>query len=155
MQNSVIASLEHWFSSVDRSATFRQLPLFIFWCIWITRNLCHFENVKPSLHSLISRVESLLNLYLVKQRVQKFRAIGPKPLKKFPCAFFDGAATNNLGGAGFVVYLNENHLFSFSMGCGCSTNTRAELLALWAVLRVSLIMGLPLLMIYGDSFVII
>ena len=54
-----------------------------------------------------------------------------------------------------MFYLNENHFYSFSMGCGCSTNTRAELLALWVVLRVSLIMGMPLLMIYGDSLVII
>ena len=54
-----------------------------------------------------------------------------------------------------MIYLNENHYFSFSLGCGCSTNTRAELLAFWAVLRVSLMMGLPIHLIYGDSMVII
>ena len=54
-----------------------------------------------------------------------------------------------------MIYLNDVHFFSFSMGCGCSTNTRAELLALWAVLRVSLIMGLPIHLIFGDSMVII
>ena len=41
------------------------------------------------------------------------------------------------------------------MGCGRSTNTRGELLALWATLRVSLLMGLPINLIYGDSSVII
>ena len=41
------------------------------------------------------------------------------------------------------------------MGCGSSTNTRAELLALWALLRVSLLMGIPIHLIYGDSMVII
>ena len=41
------------------------------------------------------------------------------------------------------------------MGCGRSTNTRAELLALWAIIRVSFLMGIPLKMIYGDSMVII
>ena len=54
-----------------------------------------------------------------------------------------------------MIYLNENHYFSFSLGCGCSTNTRAELLALWAVLRVSLMMGMPTHLIFGDSMVII
>ena len=54
-----------------------------------------------------------------------------------------------------MIYLNDTHFFSFSMGCGCSTNTRAELLALWAVLRVSLMMGLPIHLIFGDSMVII
>ena len=97
----------------------------------------------------------LLNLYLVPQKIQKKRIIGPKPLKVFPCEFFDGAVAKHLGGAGFVIYLNDNHYFSFSLGCGCSTNARAELLALWAVLRVSLIMGLPIHLISGDSMVII
>ena len=41
------------------------------------------------------------------------------------------------------------------MGCGCGTNTRTKLLALWAVLRVSLMMGLPMHLIYGISMVII
>lgn len=59
------------------------------------------------------------------------------------------------GKRGFVVYLSENHFYCFSMGCGGSTNTRAELLALWAALRVSLIMGLPIQLIFGDSLVII
>ena len=54
-----------------------------------------------------------------------------------------------------MIFLNESHYFSFSLGCGRSTNTRAELLALWDTLRVSLLMGLPIKLIYGDSLVII
>ena len=54
-----------------------------------------------------------------------------------------------------MIFLNDTHFFSFSLGCGSSTNTRAELLALWAILRVSLLMGLPIHLIYGDSMVII
>ena len=73
----------------------------------------------------------------------------------YPCGFFNGAAAKIIGGSGFVIYLSDTHYFSFSMGCGCSTNTRAELLALWAVLRVSLMMGLPMHLIFGDSMVII
>ena len=54
-----------------------------------------------------------------------------------------------------MIYISETHYFCFSLGCGSSTNTRAELLALWAVLRVSYLMGLPIRSIYGDSMVII
>ena len=54
-----------------------------------------------------------------------------------------------------MIYLNDTHFFSFSMGCGSSTNTRAELLALWEILRVSLMMGIPVHLMYGDSMVII
>ena len=54
-----------------------------------------------------------------------------------------------------MIYLSETYLFSFSVGCGFSTNTRAELLALWSILRVCFLMGLPIQMILGDSMVII
>ena len=88
-------------------------------------------------------------------RIKKIQNIGCKPLKVYPCAFFDGAAAKNIGGSGFVIYLNDSHYFSFSMGVGCSTNTRADLLSLWTVLRVSSMMGLPMHLIYGESMVII
>ena len=54
-----------------------------------------------------------------------------------------------------MIYLSETHYFSFSVGCGNNTNTRAELLAIWSVLRVSMLMGLPIQLILGDSMVII
>ena len=54
-----------------------------------------------------------------------------------------------------MIYLSETHYYGFSIGCGECTNTRAELLALWSVLRVCQLMGLPIKMIYGDSLVII
>ena len=85
----------------------------------------------------------------------KSRNPGPAPLKRFPCGYFDGAAAENIGGAGFVIFINDSHFYSFSMGCGSSTNTRAELLAVWALLRAGLPVGIPLQLIFGDSMVII
>ena len=73
----------------------------------------------------------------------------------YPCGFFDGVDADDLGGAGFVLHLSDSHFLSFSLGYGKSTNTRAELLALWAVLAMSKLLGIPLLAIYGDSLVII
>ena len=70
-------------------------------------------------------------------------------------AFFYGAAAEKMGGSGFFIYINDMHFFSFSMGCGRSSNTRAELLACWAILKVILLMGIPIQLIYGDSMVII
>ena len=54
-----------------------------------------------------------------------------------------------------MIYISETHYYSFSVGCGTCTNTRAELLALWSVLRVCLLMGFPIHMIFGDSMVVI
>ena len=41
------------------------------------------------------------------------------------------------------------------MGCGHNTNTREELLALWALLFFAKEIGIPSLHVYGDSYVII
>ena len=118
-------------------------------------NNCLFENGKPSASLLISRIESYQTLYPVPQKSKKRQQIGPKPQHFFPYGYFDGAASMNDGGAGFVIYLSETHYFSFSVGCGSSTNTRAELLALWSVLQVCYLMGFPIHMIFDDSMVII
>ena len=93
--------------------------------------------------------------FSVPLKICKARNIGPKPSKCFPCGFFYGAATEKMGGSGFFIYINDMHFFSFSMGCGRSSNTRAELLACWAILKVSFLMGIPIQLIYGDSMVII
>ena len=109
----------------------------------------------PSVHALITQIDNLMHLYPVPQNKQRIRNIGPSPMMKYPCGFFDGAAAGNIGGVGFVIHLNDDYCISFSLGCGSSSNTRAELLALWAILRVSKLMGLPMHSICGDSLVII
>ena len=133
--NTVLSFLDQWFNTSARAAPFIYLPLFIFWGIWILWNLCLFENRRPSFSALISRIEGFLNTYPAPIKTIKIRNIGSKPLKAFPCGFFDGAAAEKIGGSGFVIYINDTHFFSFSMGCGSSTNTRAELLALWEFLE--------------------
>ena len=85
----------------------------------------------------------------------KVRHIGDPPAKKFPMDFFDGAATKSIGGAGVCIWINDQYFLSIKLGCGCSTNTRAELLALWASLYIAKDIGLPYLHIFGDSSVII
>ena len=73
----------------------------------------------------------------------------------YPCGFFDGASTSSAAGIGYCLHINENHRLEFALGVGHGSNTKAELLGLWAVLHTSQIMGIPLARIYGDSQVII
>ena len=54
-----------------------------------------------------------------------------------------------------MIHLSVSYSISFTLGCGISTNTRSELLALWALLTVTCHLGIPLITIYGDSLVII
>lgn len=129
----------------------------VFWYLWFSRNACIFEDKEPLATLLITKLESFLALHPVPHLTKKSRQIGPKPHHTFPvlCSAIKQGRQLNKGGAGFVIYISETHYYSFSVGCGLSTNTRAELLALWSVLRVCYLMGLPIQMIYGDSMVII
>ena len=65
ISSSVHSFLGHWFSRTVSSAPYRYLPLFIFWGIWLLRNLCIFENKKPAFSSLIARIDGLVNTYPV------------------------------------------------------------------------------------------
>ena len=58
-------------------------------------------------------------------------------------------------GAGYCIFINASHHLEFSLGVGHGTNTKAELLSLWALLLSSQMMGILLAHIYGDSKVII
>ena len=74
-----------------------------------------------------------MHLYDVEKIKTKLRIVGPSPTLVYPCGFFDGAAADSKGGADFFFSLNESHSYEFAMGGGICTNTRAELLALWAL----------------------
>ena len=59
------------------------------------------------------------------------------------------------GGIGVYFLISKDHFLSLKMGCSQSSNTRAELLALWVLLVIAKIIGLRYLHIRGDSSAII
>ena len=83
-------------------------------------------------------------MYLpIAKKRKKSRVLGPSPKLDYPCGFFDGASAKNIGGTGFFLYLNESHSFEFVVGVGLCTNTKAELVGLWALLLSTQMMGFP------------
>ena len=68
---------------------------------------------------------------------------------------FDGIASKHVGGAGAVLYINRDHYYLIRLGCVFSTNSRAELLAIYGMLYVANIMGFPELWAFGDSTMVI
>ena len=63
---------------------------------------------------------------------------------------------DNLQKRGWIcLFLSESLSFEFSLGVGSCTNTKVELIALWALLHISQTMGIPTLNIFDDSAVII
>ena len=83
------------------------------------------------------------------------RAAGKAPCMIFPCGFMDGASRFMTAGVGFCIFINESHHLDFPLWVGHGTNTKAELLSLWALLQAAHMMGIPLVQVYGDSTVII
>ena len=71
----------------------------------------------------------LVASFLGPDNTKKVRVIQLAENLCFPHGYFDGEATNSMGGVGFTLYLNRDYFF-YKLGCGPSTNTRAELLAL-------------------------
>ena len=155
MNLSVSYFLEQWFNNTPVNSVYRYLPLFFFWCIWKQRNRCIFYNNLATVFVLRKQINELMLMYPVPNKKKKSRVIGPGPKIDYPCGFFDGAAARNTGGARFVILMSPSYLISYSLGCGRSTNTRLELLALWALLSVTIHLGIPLVSIFGDSQVII
>ena len=73
----------------------------------------------------------------------------------YPIGLFDGASMNNIGGIGIYLMIINDYFYCVRMGCDHSTNTCAELLALWVLLTFANMLGLPYLHIRGDSSAII
>ena len=152
---SVSYFLEQWFINTPVNSVYRYLPLFYFWCIWKQRNRCIFYNNLATVFVLRKQINDLLLMYHVPNKKKKSRVIGLGPKIDYPCGFFDGAATGNTGGERFVILMSPSYFISYSLGCGRSTNTRLELLALWALILIAIHLGIPLLYVFGDSQVII
>ena len=88
-------------------------------------------------------------------KIKKSRPLGMSPELHYRCRFFDGASSKKVGGVGFCLMLNEYHHLEFALGAGPCTNTKVELIGLWALMHTTQMMGIPKLRIFGDSLVII
>ena len=130
-------------------------PFFVFWCVWNARNKVIFEEKRISPGVLTCKVSQLILRFPVLERRIKIWIIGPAPVLAYPIDFFNGAATKEMGGARVYIEISHVHSFHIKLGCGPSTNMRAELLALWSLLYWEKMLGLPSLNIFGDSLVII
>ena len=54
-----------------------------------------------------------------------------------------------------MLYISRDHYFLIKLGFGLCTNSRSELLALFSLLHVATLMGIPKIIVYGDSSMVI
>ena len=61
-------------------------------------------------------------------------------VKSSQWGYFDGASQGEptLGGVGGIAYLNDSTKFEITFTLGQGTNNKAELVALWSILRLAL-----------------
>ena len=127
------------------------------WIIWKVRNLDIFEGKRRNIFSIVQQIITTvqaLHSWTVTEKIRS-RKLGKPPCNVYPCSFIDGASNCMIAGVGYCIFLNDSHYMEFSLGVGYGTNTKAELLNLWALLLSSQMMGIPLSHVYGDSQVII
>ena len=77
--------------------------------------------------------------------------------KASPWGYFNGSATGSpqICGARGILYLSDEHFFTFSTVLGMGTNNFAELSALKLLIILALKQGVKCLQIFGDSQLVI
>ena len=77
--------------------------------------------------------------------------------KTYAWSFFDGfvAGVLNICGAGGMMYISDDHFFSFKAGLGMGANNFAELCALKLLLIFARRNSLDKIQIFGDSQLLI
>ena len=118
---SVMENIENW---IKKKGNPLHLPFFVIRHIWKTRNLSIFEGKKPIVDNIYHIIMHNVHEYPISytRRSSKIN-MGSPPI-------FDGAATGDNGGAGIFLLINQSHHYHIKVGCGSSTNTRVEPLAL-------------------------
>ena len=111
--------------------------LFIFTiCEAINRAI--FKNIWTPINISSALLLQKVQEHRIAPKIGKHRtATAPVIDKSTPWAFFDGASQGDpaIGGAGGVICLSDSKKITFKVGMGRATNTKVELMALWATLK--------------------
>jgi ribonuclease HI len=144
-------------SSSERN--YKYLPPLVIWHIWLARNKLIFENITPSINSIAFRALGMhqiwQDIHLTKEKTKIL--FNPFIAENITKGWFDGTTQRNdtLSGAGGLIRLTENSIYKWTFSCGSGTNTRAELLGVWATLHLAMRLNIDHLHLIGDSKVII
>ena len=125
----------------DKVKQIRSLHAIITWFIWKARNQSSFDDFTPFPTQVSSSSLGLLYSYPLETEVLKIRIITEEIIDKSkPWGFLDGSASGDphLCGAGGILFIKDDHFFTFKAGLGIGTNNLAELYALKLLLILAL-----------------
>jgi ribonuclease HI len=133
------------------------LAVHVCWQIWIERNKAIFEDRPPSLPVVVHRIMASFHWQPSTVKPFPLKACDFKMAEGYTLACFDGAALSNglCCGAGGIFKNHPTRITKWFFNCGVGTNTKAELLGLWASLTLASFWSINHLHVLGDSRVII
>ena len=110
------------------------------WHIWIARNQCCFEDKVLSPYLVSTLCLGCLNSF-PQDKIIRIRQVVPEVIdKSYPWGYFDGSASGDpkICGAGGVLFIYDDHFYTFKAGLGIGTNNFVELIGLKLLLTLSL-----------------
>jgi ribonuclease HI len=127
------------------------------WQLWIERNKAVFDDRTPSAHSVTRRILSSFSWQPSTVKALPLQVCEINLKQGFTLACFDGAAHSSglCCGAGGIFRFHSSRVTKWFINCGAGSNTKAELLGLWATLTLATFWSINQLQILGDSRVII
>jgi ribonuclease HI len=142
--------------TLDKAAP-PSLAVYVSWYIWLERNKTLFEDTSPSHRAVCYRILSTFHWQQSLNKPILYNTVDFSLPPGHSVAFFDGAAsaTGLCCGAGGIFKTHPERTTSWYLCCGRGTNSKAELLGLWATLLLASKWSLDHLQVFGDSKVII
>jgi ribonuclease HI len=133
------------------------LAAHICWSLWLERNRVIFEGGRPSLTSVFNKILVSFRWIPTTVKCSPRRDISFDLDAGHTIAFFDGAAQlgGSVCGAGGTFKSHPSRTTNWFINCGAGTNTKAELMGLWATLSLAALWSIDHIHIQGDSRVII
>jgi ribonuclease HI len=133
------------------------LAAFVCWQIWTERNKVIFEDASPSFHAVFHRILATFHWQPSTVKALPYKAVEFILPEGYTVACFDGAAQSSglCCGAGGTFKTHPERTTKWFINCGVGTNTKAELMGLWASLTLASFWSLNHLHVLGDSRVII
>ena len=100
----------------------------------------------------------LLRSFLQDNTIVKIRSVFVEYIdKSYPWGYFDGSSADDpkICGAGGMIYISNEHFFSFKVGLGIGSNNFAEICALKLLLTLARERNIVKLQLFGDSQLVI
>ena len=140
MRQDIADAFYQWIA--DKSVSF-EIAVLTCWCLWIERNRGIFENKRPSVFLVMHKV---MGLFRHKSNIVPNLAVKECFIlhEGTTIAFFDGAIRSDRTscGAGGVIKISEILIYRWFFNCGGGTNSKAELLGIWASLFLTNFLGI-------------